>query len=237
MRFGKRTILLVEDEESITSPLVDALEREGFDATVSPTAAGSLELADEVKPDLVLLDVMLADSNGLELLDVVRAADGVAARVDRDLPVIVLSGRGSEVERLRGFRRGADDYLVKPFSYPELVARMQAVLRRSSDRPLRGVIRVADLWIDPVGRRVELEGRAVQLSAREFDLLHALAREPTRVFTKRELLRDVWGFAAPGSSRTVDTHACRVRQKLAGGRRPFVLTVRGVGYRLLEDSA
>ena len=229
-------VLVIEDDAATAAFLADNLRADGYAVRTAGAVAAALRAIHQQHPDLVLLDVMLADSNGLELLDVVRAADGVAARVDRDLPVIVLSGRGSEVERLRGFRRGADDYLVKPFSYPELVARMQAVLRRASDRPLRGVIRVADLWIDPVGRRVELEGRAVQLSAREFDLLHALAREPTRVFTKRELLRDVWGFAAPGSSRTVDTHACRVRQKLAGGRRPFVLTVRGVGYRLLEDS-
>jgi two-component system phosphate regulon response regulator PhoB len=166
----------------------------------------------------------------------VRGADGLGARVDRDLPVIVLSGRGSEVERLRGFRRGADDYLVKPFSYPELVARMQAVLRRSAARPLRGVVRVGDLWLDPVGRRVEVGGHAVQLTPREFELLHVLARQPTRVHTKGELLRDVWGYASTGASRTVDTHACRLRQKLAGGRRPLVVTVRGVGYRLVEDA-
>jgi DNA-binding response OmpR family regulator len=109
------------------------------------------------------------------------------------------------------------------------------VQRRSAQRPLRGLIRLGDLVIDAVGRRVEVGGRAVHLSAREFDLLQALAREPSRVFTKRDLLRDVWGFAASGSSRTVDTHACRLRQKLSGGARPYVLTVRGIGYRLVED--
>ena len=126
--------------------------------------------------------------------------------------------------------------MVKPFSYPELVARMQAVMRRSATRPLRGLIRLGDLVIDLVGRRVEVGGRPVRLSAREFDLLQALAREPSRVFTKRELLRDVWGFASVGASRTVDTHACRLRRKLVGGARPYVLTVRGVGYRLMDDA-
>jgi DNA-binding response OmpR family regulator len=160
----------------------------------------------------------------------------VAARIDRELPVIVVSGHSSEVERVRGFRRGADDYVVKPFSYPELVARMEAVLRRASMRRLRGSVRVCDLEIDPVTRSVTVGGRSVELSAREFDLLHALAQEPTRVFRKGELLRDVWGFAVAGATRTVDAHACRVRQKLAGGERPYVQTVRGVGYRLVGEA-
>jgi DNA-binding response OmpR family regulator len=229
-------LLVIEDDAATAAFLADNLRADGYSVRTAPGVPAGLRAIQQHHPDLVLLDVMLDGESGLELLDVVRRADGVAARIDRDLPVIVLSGRGSEVERLRGFRRGADDYLVKPFSYPELLARIQAVLRRSADRPLRGVIRVADLWIDPVGRRVELEGRAIHLSAREFDLLHALAHQPTRVFTKRELLRDVWGFVAAGASRTVDTHACRLRQKLAGGSRPFVLTVRGVGYRLVEDA-
>ena len=229
-------VLVIEDDAATAAFLADNLRADGYGVRTTAAVPEALRAIQRQHPDLVLLDVMLEGESGLELLDVVRRADGVAARIDRDLPVIVLSGLGSEVERLRGFRRGADDYLVKPFSYPELVARIEAVLRRSADRPLRGVIHVAGLWIDPVGRRVELDGRAVHLSAREFDLLHALAHEPTRVFTKRELLRDLWGFSTGGASRTVDTHACRLRRKLAGGSRPFVLTVRGVGYRLVEDA-
>ncbi len=227
-------VLVIEDDAATAAFLADNLRADGYEVRVAETVGQALRAIELTQPDLVLLDVILDDASGLELLDLVRGADGVGARVDRDLPVIVLSGRGSEVERVRGFRRGADDYLVKPFSYPELIARMQAVLRRSATRPLRGVIRVGDLWIDPVGRRVEVAGRAVHLTAREFDLLHVLARQPTRVHTKGELLRDVWGYASAGVSRTVDTHACRLRQKLAGGRRPFVVTVRGVGYRLVE---
>lgn len=228
-------VLVIEDDEATAAFLADNLAADGYGVWVVETVAEALRAIERRGPDLALLDVGLGESSGLEILDFVRRGDGLAGRVDRQLPVIVLSGRGSEVDKLRGFRRGADDYLTKPFSYPELVARMQAVQRRSAQRPLRGLIRLGDLVIDAVGRRVEVAGQPVQLSGREFDLLQALAREPSRVFSKRDLLRDVWGFASTGSSRTVDTHACRLRQKLAGGARPYVLTVRGVGYRLVED--
>ena len=230
-------VLVIEDDAATAAFLADNLRADGYAVHVAAAVPEALRAIEVRQPDIVLLDVALGDTSGLEVLDVVRAADGLCARVDRDLPVVVLSGRGSEVERLRGFRRGADDYVVKPFSYPELVARMQAVLRRSVGRPLRGVIRIADLEIDPVGRTVDLGGRRVHLSVREFDLLHALARQPTRVYTKADLMRDVWGYAASGASRTVDTHACRLRQKLAGGRLPLVHTVRGVGYRLVAEAA
>jgi DNA-binding response OmpR family regulator len=233
----QKTVLVIEDDAATAAFLGDNLRADGYGVHVASSLREGLRAVELREPDLVLLDLMLGESSGLELLDLVRGADGVAARVDRDLPVIVLSGRGSEVERLRGFRRGADDYLVKPFSYPELVARIQALLRRSTGRTLRGRIRIGDLRIDPVGRQVVLGATPVHLSAREFDLLHALARDPMRVHTKRELLRDVWGYAASAASRTVDTHACRLRRKLAGGERPLVVTVRGVGYRLLEEQA
>ena len=228
-------VLVIEDDEATATFLADNLTADGYGVWVVDTVAEAVRAIERRGPDVALLDLALGESSGLAVLDFVRGGDGQAGRVDRGLPVIVLSGLGSEVERLRGFRRGADDYVVKPFSYPELVARMQAVLRRSAGRPARGLLRLGDLVIDAVGRRVEVAGVQVALSGREFDLLQALARDPSRVFSKRELLRDVWGFAAPGSSRTVDTHACRLRQKLSGGARPYVLTVRGIGYRLVED--
>jgi DNA-binding response OmpR family regulator len=228
-------VLVIEDDEATASFLADNLTADGYGVWVVETVAEALRAIERRGPDLALLDVGLGEESGLEILDFVRRNDGLAGRVDRQLPVIVLSGRGSEVDKLRGFRRGADDYLTKPFSYPELVARIQAVQRRSAQRPLRGLMRLGELVIDAVGRHVEVGGRPVRLSAREFDLLQALAREPSRVFSKHDLLRDVWGFAASGSSRTVDTHACRLRQKLSGGARPYVLTVRGIGYRLVED--
>lgn len=183
----------------------------------------------------MLLDLGLADGSGLELLDRLRAADGLASRVDPALPVIVVSGRASEVDRVRGLARGADDYVAKPFSYPELVARIRAVLRRADGRRERGAIRVGDLSIDPVTRGVSLAGKPIALSNKEFSLLQKLASDPTRVFLKQDLLREVWGFTVPVATRTLDAHACRLRHKLRGGSRPFMLTVRGVGYRLTEE--
>src|SRR5215213_4555233 len=171
-------VLVIEDDEATATFLADNLHADGYGVWVVGTVAEALRAIERRGPDVALLDLGLDDGSGLKVMDFVRDADGLAGRVERQLPVIVLTGRGSEVERLRGFRRGADDYVVKPFSYPELVARMQAVMRRSATRPLRGLIRLGDLMIDLVGRRVEVGGRPVRLSAREFDLLQALAREP-----------------------------------------------------------
>jgi DNA-binding response OmpR family regulator len=229
-------VLVVEDDAATAAFLADNLTADGFRVAVASAAAEGLRAIAVRRPDIVLLDVMLEDGNGLRLLDQLRAADGFASRLDRNLPVIVVSGRGSEVERVRGFSRGADDYLVKPFSYVELVARMQALLRRATGRQRHGVVRIGDLVIDPVERRVTLAGRDVELSLKEYELLRALALDPTRVCTKQELLRDVWGYAATGVTRTVDVHASRLRVKLAGGDRPFVLNVRGVGWKLVGEA-
>ena len=230
-------VLVIEDDAATANFLADNLAADGYGVAVATEAGEGIRAIEVRRPDIVLLDVMLGSASGLDVLDVVRAADGLAARIDPDLPVIVVSGRGSEVERVRGLARGADDYVVKPFSYPELVGRMRAVLRRACGRSLRGLIRVGELEIDPLSRRVRLADAFVELSSREFDLLCALAKEPTRVYTKHELMRDVWGFAAPGSSRTVDTHASRLRRKLAASERPYVCNVRGVGYRLVGEAA
>ena len=148
------------------------------------------------------------------------------------MPVIVLTGRGAETDRVRGFARGADDYLVKPFFYAELLARVRAVLRRTEGRAAHGVLCVGELTLDPLTRAVRVGERDVALSNKEFALLHALARQPTRVFSKNELLRDVWGYLSMGATRTVDAHACRLRKKLGGPR--WIVSVRGVGYRLVE---
>ena len=136
--------------------------------------------------------------------------------MDPALPMLVLSGRGAELDRVRGFDRGADDYVVKPFSYPELRRRIEALLRRSGERGPAGRLRVGELEIDPVSRDVRVRGRRAELSQKEFALLRALAAEPTRVFTKEELLRDVWGYRTMGRTRTLDSHACRLRRKLGG---------------------
>ena len=229
-----RTLLLVEDDEATATFLADNLAADGFDVTVAPGVAEGWRALEVRRLEVVLLDLALADGSGLALLDRVRAADGAASRVDPALPVIVVSGRVSELDRVRGFERGADDYVPKPFSYRELLARILAVLRRADIRSGRGTLRVGDLVVDPLSREVRLAGRAVHLSAKEFALLYALAADPTRVFTKVELLQDVWSYATPGATRTLDTHACRVRQKLSGTETRFVITVRGVGYKLTE---
>ncbi len=228
-------MLVVEDDDATRSFLADNLTADGYRVSTAAGAGEGLRAIEVRKPDLVLLDLILEDASGLSLLDRVRAADGLASRIDPDLPILVLTGRGSEPDRLRGFSRGADDYVVKPFSYPELLCRVRSLLRRGAGRPLRGTIRVGDLTIDPTTRAVRLEGRLVHLSVKEFALLHALAADPLRVFGKAELLRDVWGYVSMGNTRTLDAHACRVRKKLARSSRPFVLNVRGVGYRLTES--
>lgn len=221
--------------------LADNLAADGFSVATAAGAGDGLRAIEVRGPDLVLLDPMIeangngaAGAGGLDLLDRIRAADGLASRIDPDLPVIVLSARGGEADRVRGLVRGADDFVTRPFSYLELLARIRAVMRRCSRRQVRGLVRVGELTLDPQTRRVHLGGRPIHLSTKEFCLLQALAVDPTRVCTKAELLRDVWGYMASGNTRTVDAHACRLRKKLAGTSRRFVVNVRGIGYRLTD---
>jgi DNA-binding response OmpR family regulator len=227
-------LLVVEDDEPTRAFLADNLIADGFNVATASGAAEGLRAIEVRSPRLVVLDLLLEDGNGLELIDRVRASDGLASRIDPDLPIIVLSGRTGEADRLRGFARGADDYVPKPFLYGELLARIRALLRRANGRPQRGVMRVGDLTVDPVTRAVRLAGSPVYLSAKEFALLQALAEQPTRVYGKQELLRDVWGYLSMGNTRTLDAHACRLRKKLALSPRRWVVNVRGVGYKLTE---
>ena len=163
-----------------------------------------------------------------------RAADGVVSPLDPCLPLLVLSGRAGELDRVRGFERGADDFVAKPFSYGELRLRIAAMLRRTGERRGRGKLTVGSLSLDPAARDVRLRGRRIDLSQKEFALLRALMAEPTRVLTKEELLRDVWGFRSLGTTRTLDSHACRLRSKLGADGDRFVVNVWGVGYRLVD---
>jgi DNA-binding response OmpR family regulator len=225
------TILLLEDDPVLGTFLADNLSADGYEPVHADTLRAGLRALELRRPDLAVVDLGLPDGSGLELIERVRGADGVASRLDPGLPIVVLSGRAGDVDRVRGFERGADDFVAKPFVYAELRLRLAAVLRRSRLRPGRGLLRVGDLRIDPAAREVRLRGRRIELSQKEFALLRALAAEPTRVLTKAELLRDVWGYRSLGATRTVDAHACRLRKKLGPG---YVLNVRGVGYRLLE---
>jgi DNA-binding response OmpR family regulator len=230
------TILIVEDHGGTRTFLADNLAADGFEIIESGCAADAQRLIESTFPDLAIVDLGLPDRDGLDLLRYVRDSDRVAGRVDPDLPLLVLSGRASELERLRGFERGCDDYMIKPFSYPELRARVVALLRRHRCRPRSGRLRVAELELDPLARQVWLGGKPLALSKKEYGLLRALASEPTRVFTREELLRGVWGFRAPGQTRTLDSHACRLRTKLNAGGARFVINVWGVGYRLVDGA-
>lgn len=229
------SLLIVEDDDATAGFLVDNLVADGFRVAHAETGGEALRQMDVRPPALVLLDLGLPDGSGLSVLDRIRAADGRASRIDPQLPVIVISGRAGETDRVRSFERGADDHVVKPLSYGELRARVQAVLRRCDGRRRRGVIRCAELTLDPVTRAVRVGETLVAVSTIEFALLHRLAEDPDRVFAKEELLRDVWGYRAPGRTRTVDTHACRLRRKLeTASPRRWIVNVRGVGYRLME---
>lgn len=227
------TILLVEDHTPTRLFLAENLLADGHDVLQADCASHAERLLRTRNVDLLLLDLGLGDRDGLELLDLVRNGDREGA-VDPDLPILVLSGRASELDRLRGYGRGCDDYVTKPFSYQELLARVGALLRRTRSRARYGRLRVGGLEIDPVARQVWVDGRPVSLSKKEFALLRTLASEPTRVFTREELLRGVWGFQTICPTRTIDSHAHRLRRKLDGSAQRFVINVWGVGYRLVD---
>jgi DNA-binding response OmpR family regulator len=231
------TILVVEDDDATRTFLADNLTADGYDLLVADCVSDGLRLLERKFPDLAVVDLGLPDASGYELLRRVRSADGVASRVDPDTPLMVLSGRSSELDRVRGFERGADDYVCKPFSYPELRGRVAALLRRANARATRGRLRAGELEVDPAARDVRLRGERVELSQKEFALLRTLIAEPTRVFTKEELLRSIWGYRALGATRTLDSHACRLRAKLGVHGDRLVVNVWGVGYRLLDAPA
>jgi DNA-binding response OmpR family regulator len=230
----RHTILIVEDDRHTRTFLADNLAADGFDPIAAEDGREAVRLMETRYPDLAIVDLTLPDRDGLELLKQVREADGVASRIDPHLPLIVLSGRVGELHRLRGFEKGADDVLQKPFSYPELRARIAALLRRSERSVRHGRLRVGALEIDPAARTVLLNGRRLALSQKEFALLRTLAMDPTRVFKKDELLRTLWGFRARSSTRTLDSHACRLRQKLGRDGERYLVNVWGVGYRLID---
>ena len=231
------TILVVEDDDATRIFLADNLTADGYDLLVADCARDGVRLLERKFPDLAVVDLGLPDGSGYELLRRVREADGLVSRVDPRTPVVLLTGRTSDLDRVRGFERGADDYGCKPFSYPELRGRVAALLRRAQGRARSGRLRVGELEVDPASREVTLRGTRLSLSQKEFALLRMLAAEPTRVFTKEELLRTVWGFRSMGSTRTLDSHACRLRHKLGTQGDKFVINVWGVGYRLLDGPA
>jgi two-component system response regulator RegX3 len=214
-------ILLVEDEDSIAEPLREALQREGFAVERVETGAGALAA---VEPDVVLLDLRLPDIDGLDVCRQLRARSAV--------PIIVVTARGEEADRVVGLELGADDSVVKPFGARELIARIRAVTRRVQAGGAQRVTRlqIGELEIDERARRVRLAGRELELTPKEFELLAALAREPGAALSRRRLLEEVWQTSWYGSSKTIDVHVASLRRKL--GDPGWIETVRGVGFRL-----
>lgn len=213
-------ILLVEDEDSIAEPLADGLRREGF--VVDRAATGEEALA-AAPADVVLLDLRLPDIDGLDVCRRLRERSGV--------PIIIVTARGEESDRVVGLELGADDYVVKPFGLRELIARIRAVTRRTSARSATPeTLRVGGLEIDERARRATLDGGELALTPKEFDLLAALARDPGAALSRRRLLEDVWETSWHGSSKTIDVHVAALRRKL--GDPGWIETVRGVGFRL-----
>ena len=229
MRTGRRTVLLVEDEESITAPLTAALAREGFETAVAATAADALDLAARREPDVVLLDLMLPDGSGFDVCRELRRTSRV--------PIIIVTARAEEPDRIVGLELGADDYVVKPFSARELAARIRAVLRRA-EQPTGptadDLLRVGPLVVDVARRAASLDGKQLELSRKEFDLLALLARESGRVVSRERLLEEVWATSWFGSTKTLDVHVSGLRRKLGDDPAAprFLHTVRGVGFRL-----
>ena len=227
-----QTILLAEEDPLSRSFLSENLSADGYRVLCAGDRAKALALASTAHPDLVLLDV---NGRTLELLDAIRSNEGILGRVDPDTPLIVLSRDADRVQRIRVLERGGDDVVRKPFAYPELRARIAAVLRRSQVRRSARIMRAGPITIDISSREVRVAERLVELSAKESDLLVTLAGEPTRVFTSDELMRGVWGVHTFGHSRTLDSHACRLRRKLyTEGEERLVINVWGVGYRLID---
>jgi DNA-binding response OmpR family regulator len=224
---GRRTILMVEDERSITEPLSEALAREGFDTQVAETAARALELARQIDPDLVLLDVMLPDGSGYDVCRELRSGSSV--------PIIMLTARGEETDRIVGLELGADDYIVKPFSAREVAARIRAVLRRAGEQGARPEepIEIGPLRLDRAARSAALDGSELDLTRREFDLLELLMAEAGSVVRRERLIDEVWDVNWFGSTKTLDVHVSGLRRKLgdASASPRFIHTVRGVGFR------
>ncbi len=218
--------MVIEDEKEIRDLVRYNLERAGFRVALAEDGDSGLERLFASRPDALVLDLMLPVRNGLEVLREVRDEPST-----RDLPVLVLTARGTEMDKLLGFEHGADDYLTKPFSPRELVARLQALLRRARPEREPAVLRAGTVVVDTLSHQASIEGRELPLTRREFDLLAFFAQHPGRALTREELLRKVWGYDYVGESRTVDVHVRRLRAKMNLTPSP-IETVAGVGYRL-----
>lgn len=223
------TVLLIEDEPSISEPLADGLRAAGFDVTLAESGQSGLDLAASSRPDVVLLDLGLPDMDGRDVCRALRSTN-------TNLPIIILTARGLETDRVVGLELGADDYVVKPFSLAELIARMRAVLRRAtapqSPTP-GGDLKIGGVHLDERTWSVTLDGEAVALARREFELLRLLMRNPGTVLTREHLMEEVWDENWFGPTKTLDVHISALRRKIADdpAHPRYIHTVRGVGFR------
>jgi len=237
MAFNKATILLVDPDGAGRRALADNLISDGYDVLLAASFAASRRALNSHFVDLAIVSPDLPDGDGLGVISLVRQADRLASRIDADIPLLVVSGRSTELERVRYLEQGCDDFIARPYAYTELRARVNALLRRRQRGVATVRLRVGPLEVDALGRRAWLDRRPVHLSSKEFSLLRTLASDPGRVFSREELLEVVWGWSEPGASartRTLDTHASRLRRKLAADGVNFVINVWGVGYRLTD---
>ncbi|WP_426572121.1 response regulator transcription factor [Aquihabitans sp. McL0605] len=224
----RNTVLVVDDDPDVRATLVDILEAEGFIAHQASTASEAVAQVERLHPDVLLLDLGLGSGNGF---DVLRSLGN-----DPDMGIIVVSGHGAEADRVAGLELGADDFVAKPFMRRELVARVRAIIRRSAARPQPQVpeqLQFGRLAIDTAAKEACLDGRSIGLTAKEFELLHFLAASPRRVFSRDQILDQVWGSASWRAPGTVSEHVRRVRQKLAvdGSHHDWITTLKGAGYR------
>jgi len=230
MKVPSSKILVVDDEQSIVDLVAAYLRREGFDVHTAMDGPAGLKAARTLKPDLVVLDVMLPGMDGVEVLTRLRR--------ESDVYIILLTARSEETDKIVGLSVGADDYMTKPFSPRELVARIKAALRRLQSRVSTAeatVIAFRHMRIDAGRRQVWVDDEPVELTAIEFDLLKTLAEHRGMVLSREQLLQQVWGYDYYGEDRVVDVHIGHIRQKLGGDR--FIVTVRGVGYRFVDEEA
>jgi len=226
-------VLVVEDEEPLAMLLRYNLEAEGFSVTVASRAEDAEVAVSEDPPDLIVLDWMLPGISGLELCRRLRTG-----RVGRTVPILMLTARGEETDRIRGLTTGADDYVVKPFSLPELLARVRAILRRTSPSRLQDTLQVGDIVLDRDAHRVTRGGRELRIGPTEYRLLEFMMESPGRVFSRTQLLDGVWGRDVFVDERTVDVHIGRLRKALNRGREQDpIRTVRGAGYAFGEKIA
>jgi len=218
-------VLVVEDELTLLELLSQHLRAEGYTVLTSSNGEEALELARSQAPDVCVLDVMLPGLDGLSLCRIIRK--------ESDVPIILLTARGAEIDRVIGLESGADDYVVKPFSLPELMARVRAALRRAPNRPSASLV-AGNLSLDLVSRRVFVDGREVRLSHKEFELLATLMRNKGAVLSREFLITQVWGYDFEGDTRTVDVHVRWLREKIEKdpSNPAHLQTVRGVGYRI-----